>query len=82
MRIKKNLLVNLVVIVNAIAGFFIAKFYQQYVGGIWTGFSVALLLFNWLGQRQLVKAEKSLEKAVRDQIISNQYDSWSNNDEE
>lgn len=68
---KKNTVVNLVLICCFAGGILFAMIFQYYFfGGFCCGSSAALFFINQVGERQLKKASSRLEKTLRDQVLA------------
>ncbi len=68
---KKNTIVNLVLITCFAGGILFAMvFSYSFFGGLCCGSSAALFWINLVGERQLKKASRRLEKNLRDRVLA------------
>ena len=72
---KKNTTINLVLIGQFAAGIFFILFFKWEIFGCGVcGAATTLFYINLVGQRQLEKAGKRIDKIMKDQVLANESD--------
>lgn len=80
---KKNTIVNLVLIASFAAGILFWRWlHYSFFGGICSGASAVLFFINMIGERQLKKASARLEKTMRDRVLAIESDEFNFKEDE